>query len=649
MKKLLPILFAFVSVSAFSQVQELWTKSFDDAIVWQKVSALGHYVIGTSKGIMGVKPETGDVIWTKNELGPVSEEQVKQVGNSPLISVNIGTEIHMVDPFTGKTKFNSKAAGVESIRDQVVLYKANGILVSGRDAANKDILLMSSLNTGDVVWKIQEDYGRMITANEISAEELLIVTLFHNYKVNPQSGKVIWKNDVSEANKQMSSLGAIGGLMKTAVSNMAQDMEFEVEFYQKPDGRVFYIASEQEVQSSMSTSSSSGNPPPPSYETSYTAFSMDDGSRLWKEPLVVKGTIGPVYFDDQGMAILPDNGSSTKINLYDYNSQEGKWGKKGKGIKVKGGIYSYTKVGKGLILVSRNPSGKNYISYLDLESGLLTFDKPVKIDGNLVFSEVTPKGLLYATTEEVNILDQSQGTLLLPKSIPTRPSLTAQDKDVLYAFDVKANMIKSIEKSSGEVKTVSPEIEFDGKEDPNSLVLRESGLLLGASQNFALVDRSGSIVYQNYHEAPREAGIIRALRYAQAVRAAYIGAASYMGSAAYTAAAEDVKEDDPVAGAMAEGIGQAYGELGDAATDFAVESFKQAQARFKATKEGDDYVAIMTRPEKEVLLLKMNKDTGKTEGTIGLGKDKEPSYAMDGVTGYVFYRDESRVVKAYKF
>jgi hypothetical protein len=376
---------------------------------------------------------------------------------------------------------------------------------------------------------------------------------------------------------------------------------------------------------------------------------LNDGTRLWNAPLDLSGKIGPVYFDEKGIAVLPDDGMNTKVNLYDYKTQEGMWGKKGKGIKVKGGIYSYSQTKDGLILVSQNTSGKNYISFLSLSTLDLTFDKPVRVDGTMVYSENTPKGLLYATTEEINILDVTSGALLLDKAIRTSPSLMVQKENMVYAFDNKDNVLKSLDKSTGSVKTISTEVKFDGKETPSRVELRDKGILVSSSQNLALLGFDGKVIYQKYFEAPREPGIVRALQYAQAVRAAYIGAVSYTASAAFQSAGAQVKSQDAASGVVLEGVGKAYNELGNVATDFAKKSFQQANARFKATKEADNYAVVLTKKDKDNVLMKVDKDTGESGGIINLGKETAPDYAMDGVTGQVFYTTGGNSITAYQF
>ena len=68
-----------------------------------------------------------------------------------------------------------------------------------------------------------------------------------------------------------------------------------------------------------------------------------------------------------------------------------------------------------------------------------------------------------------------------------------------------------------------------------------------------------------------------------------------------------------------------------------VSAFKQANARYKATMSGRNFMFIMSKPDKNIELLKVSKSTGKVKGRIDLGKDKEPIYAVDDITGQVYY------------
>ena len=93
--KLTMVLLILALVSNAQNVPVTWKKDFTGAIKWQKVSALGHYLVGTSDALLYVDQDTGKIIWSKPEFKNLNEDDVSQVGNSPLISVNQGTTIDL--------------------------------------------------------------------------------------------------------------------------------------------------------------------------------------------------------------------------------------------------------------------------------------------------------------------------------------------------------------------------------------------------------------------------------------------------------------------------------------------------------------------------------------------------------------------------
>jgi hypothetical protein len=56
---------------------------------------------------------------------------------------------------------------------------------------------------------------------------------------------------------------------------------------------------------------------------------------------------------------------------------------------------------------------------------------------------------------------------------------------------------------------------------------------------------------------------------------------------------------------------------------------------------------IMSKQEKDIVLLKVSKTTGKVSGKINLGKDREPLYAVDDITGQVYYQTGEAALTSY--
>lgn len=634
-------LFAFIDPVS-SQVNESWKYNTKDEIIWQEVNSLGNLVVETKTALTGIDPENGKEIWSCGQFGGLPRDQVKTIDGSPLLSIYQGDAISIIEPFRGKTLFNSQMAGISAVDTTCFLYRNNGILLTGKKSGSKDpVMIMIDMNDGKINWKLEEKFGKIIAVEELSSSEILVVTLFNNYKINSATGNIIWKNTTSKDAGKLDKMGALGNALKAMAEGAAANMNFDLRLYMPDKADVIYLGSQTESQSTMGQTATT------TYNNSYYAYRVADGSQVWSEPLGMKGKIGQVALDPLGMIVLPDDGNRTLINMFDYETREGKWGKKLRGIPIKGGVYDYIGTGKGYVLVTRSGE-KNYLNFLDHSQGILTFEEPLKINGSVVGIIPVEKGILFITSEEINILDPATGKFVMPKSVSTRPELTARKDQLIYAFDLAEKKIVSIDMQSSAVKVISAApIVFEGKESPQSIELRDNGIFINSDQNVALVGYDGTQVYKNYYPAPREAGLKRALLYAQAVRAAYIGANSYYASAAFQSAAPKTK--DPVAGAVFQGVGEAYGQLGDAASDFAKASFRQANARLKATSQGRDFMIVLMQEDKAVLLAKINKNTGKIDGRMDLGKDRTPEYAVDDITGQIYLKSALNTVSSYKF
>ncbi|MBT8185317.1 MAG: PQQ-binding-like beta-propeller repeat protein [Eudoraea sp.] len=621
----------------FAQVEVKWNKELPTDIQWQEVTALGNLIVSSREELIGIDTETGEISWGSRAFGNLNRAAFEELPNSPFFTVTTNNSLHLIDQFSGREVFNSENVGLQDIDGYYLLYNSDGILVAGKSVTGDPLMVSVKMSDGSLSWSMNEEFGRIIAANELENQELLIVTLFNNYKLNANTGEILWKESNSKEAAQVEEMGAFGALLKKAAENMSQDMDIQLHFY-KPEGSdVFYLGSQQERQSGMTTSS--GNTTV-NYTNHYNAYSIHDGSLVWEEELQLNGALGQVSFLDQGILVLPDNGNRTKINLFDYQTRQGLWGKKGRGIAIKGGVYDYLDSGNGILLVSRT-ANNDFLNFLDPRAGAITFDKPVKVDGTVVGIVPLANSILYITTTSMNILDHHSGVLKWKKSIQTHPGLTAEHQGKIYAYDYKSGRVKVVDMDTEEIMDLSQvELSFQGKEAPKQLEIMEDGIFLHSDQNVAKFNFDGSLSYQEYYAAPRESGWKRALLYASSVRAAYIGAASYYISGSLAAAENDIRREDEAAGELVAQVGYAYGALGNAASSYAGSAFRQASARLKATKAGRDFMFIMSKREKDIVLLKVSKNTGKVEGEINLGKDREPIYALDDITGQVYYRQD---------
>ncbi|MDB4270781.1 PQQ-binding-like beta-propeller repeat protein [bacterium] len=644
LKKFILSALILFNLTIFAQSEETWTSTFDNEVNWQTVSALGNYVVQTNSGLFGIDNNSGEVIWSDITFGRLSENSFSELESSPFAKIETDKGFFILNLFDGTKVFNSFEHGIKNVKQHFVLYQSNSIIVAGKSVSGEDMALSIDIASGKVLWSKEGSFGKLVNLVELNKDELLGITLLKNVKINSRTGDVIWSIDNSSEAKQLSNMGAFGNLLKDVAEAATDGMEIKLVFKMHPSGNYFVIGSEQKNES-QSMSSSNGNTIV-SFTSVYRAYDVTNGELLWKDPIEVKGQLGLTAWINNDLLVLPQGKQNSRVNLFSTKDGTGLWGKKGKGISIKGGIYDYTPTENGmLVITTRNE--KHFLNYLDTKNGLFTFDKTIKVKGHVGYTLTTDLGILYATAEEMNIVNTSTGELLWDKDLKTHYKLVNQNRNHLYTYDYKAGSVISVNLDNGAIDmTGSEPVKFEENESPNTLELREKGILLSSDQNFAMYDYNGVLLFQKYYASPREEGWKRALLFAGTVYAGYVSAVSTMASGVLQEASAQQGLDTVEGQTFAE-LGAAYNEMGKSAGSAAGLAFNAANKRFKATKEARNYCMVLTKNENGIELLKINKDTGESEGSIPLGKNRKPNYAIDLVEGEVFLKHDSNGIKRF--
>ena len=642
--KSLSFILLFVAISLNAQLKETWSSSFDRQINWQVVTSLGNYIVQTDSGLFGIQNDTGDVIWHDPNFTDLSETNFAELDNSPFAKIETTHGLFFINMFNGSTVFNSYDNGIKKVQDHFVLYRSNTIVVSGKSEDKENIAVSVDIETGKVLWKSKEDFGKIVDIVELSDQELLGVTLFKNMRINSVTGEVIWSVANSKESQQLSTMGGMGNLLQKFAETAVDTEDIKLDFAIHPSLEYFVIGSE-EVNDNVMISSSSQNQTP-TYNSTYRAYSVKNGDLIWKKPVTVKGQLGHSTWIADNLLIMPFGTNNSKVNLIDIQTGQGLWGKKGKGISIKGGIYSYTPTENGMLVITTR-NDKNFLNYLDTQSGTFTFDKTIKVKGYVGYTLTTDKGILYATESEMNIVNTSTGDLLWEKDIKTHYNLVQQKDDHLYLFNNKTGSINALDLNSGQISmSGQTEIDFKEGEGPKQIEVRDSGIVLSSDQNFAMYDFDGDLTYQSYYKSPKEEGWKRALLYAGSIYAGYVSAVSGMASGVMSQASYQAGYQSAEGQTYAE-VGQAYNEMSKAAGGAASMAFGAANKRFKATKESRDYVMVLTKTDEGIELVKMNKDTGESETSIALGKNRKPNYAIDLIDGIVYLEVDKNHIKQF--
>jgi outer membrane protein assembly factor BamB len=628
--------FAACSIVSVKAAAPIWTCAVQGEVIWQRTAAVGYLVACTKTGLCGIDVDKGAIIWTDKEFADISEDGISEIAGTPFFVATQKKETAIIDGFTGITVFSAKAEGFTSISNRYPMYRCAGLLVVGKKGET-NAAVMTNMSDGKKRWELSgADY--VFSAFEIDANSVLVVTALNVIRLDAATGKETWRKPNSSQAASLEGMGALGGLLKNMANKMAEKQQpiNAMELHVKAESDAFFIAVE-----AKSIEESAGKKTE-TIKSSYSAFKLSDGSFLWPKGYSHNGKLGKLMLADEGVIIF----NKDKINLLGYNDGLPAWGKKGKGLELNHDVQKVFKTDRGIICVTDNA-----VNILDHKTGTFQFEKDVKVISDIADVRVLPCGLLLCSDEECAILDLTTKKQLWPKPIKTAPGLYAVKDNKLYVYSTKEKKVLWADVSVAPAALTplsSAEIEFQGKENPQKLEVRPNGILISSEQNLELLAQDGKSVFKAYFPAPRDPGIIRALNYANAVRAAYYGAAFGMASAQLTMDAEKSGKggDKSLEGAF----GQMYGQVSNAAMGAAGEAFKKASnGRYKATEQTQEHVFILTKTDKTCSLLQVSKNDGKVGETIDLGNDKKPVYSVDGVMGRLYYRPEPKKIVCYTF
>ena len=367
------------------------------------------------------------------------------------------------------------------------------------------------------------------------------------------------------------------------------------------------------------------------------------GTILWEKERKIKGKVSRFEILPQGLAVVSDvdnsgksglaklasSASESKIAFLNATDGSDLWEK---APKTKGYIQHFYILEDG-ILFGLFEGGINKISF----DGNPLFKKPLKTGENIHTMALTPKGMIYITDTDADIINLKTG-----ESIWSKPIKYKKAKSVASAYDKEhkrylistGEELVAIDENSGDISTLAT-YEFEGKESPSKVIMRKDGILLSSEQNMMMLGFDGKKKFHEFYKAPGKSA-------AGAIFAGVMGVVSVAMSAATAAEAQQNRNSL--------GSYTSYGEsLMDSSGDFAAAasaSFAEIGKRFKATAATLNYQFILTKLDNGIGLVKVSKDTGKVEKEIVI-EDKKPEYEVDEIGGFLYYQSNDKTIQAF--
>ena len=593
---------SFSKLSAQKAQAPNFTYNFDGKIDFMKLTDSGVLVVANGDGFAGIKPGQDKLHFSFSDYGKVKQEELEFIPLSPYVVVSQGgiltSKKSVFDFVAGKKLFATEDNGWKMTYTCNILLPQNKLIVSGqRKAAEKYAMGVAvyDLVTGKEEKLFILKGATVITGKPLMVGSGLIVptskSLMH---IDTKSGSITWEAKVDNIT------------WMTADGTGKEIYAFEEKL--GGDTKIHKISS--------------------------------SGQILWKDEQKVKGKVSNFQILPQGLAVVSDvadTGSNSvfaaaaesKIGFMSASDGEDLWDK---APKTKGYVQHFYVMDDGILFGIRE-GGINKISF----DGKTLFKKPLKTGENIHTMALTPKGMIYITDTDADIINLSTGESIWSKPIKYKKAKsvcsTYDSNNKRYLISTGEEMV-AIDENSGTISNLSS-YKFEEKETPTSLQVRDGGLLLTSDQNVMMLNFDGSKKFHEYYRSPGKS----------AFGAIMAGALAVTSMAVATSAAYE-------AGMNKNAIGQ-YNDRGrqakivqDGFSDIASASFTEMNKRFKASAATENAQFILTKLDDGVGVVKIDKDSGAKQKEIVL-KDKKPEYVVDEIAGILYYRANDKSIYGY--
>lgn len=574
-------------------------------ITMMKLTDAGVLVVANGDGLVGIKPGQSKPHFNFQDYGKVKPEELEFIPMSPYVVVSQGglmtAKKSVIDFVSGKKLFSTEENGWKMSMTCHVFLPQNKLVVSGQRSskekyANKIGVYDLATGKEEALFEMK-GYALVTGKPHLKNNNLYVPTSKELVCINMSNGNTNWTTQVDD--------------VKWLTSNENGTEIYAFEGTNGGSTKIYKITGQGQV--------------------------------VWKDPAKVKGNVSNFEIIPKGLAVVSDVDNSGKSGLAKLASAASEsriaflsaangqdlWDK---APKTNGYVQHFYVMDDG-ILFGIQEGGINKISF----EGTPLFKKPLKTGANIHTMALTPKGMIYITDSDANIIDLKSGESVWSKPISYKKAKgvcsTYDEKNKRFLISTGEEML-AINENTGDISTLAT-YKFEEKEVPTSLSMRNGGILLTSDQNIMMLNMDGSKKFHEYYKSPGKSAFGSILMGAIAVSSMVVASAS---------AFEAGKNRNSLGQYNSHGYQAKLAQ--DAFSDIASISFQEMNKRFRATAATENSQFILSKLDDGVGLVKINKDSGKKDKEIIL-KDKKPEYEVDEWGGYLYYKSNDRTIVAY--
>ncbi len=144
-----------------------WETKLDDKISWSQVTYFGTLLIGSNTSLASYNPETGELMWKRDDLNKIAPFDVREVRGLPIIILGLDrvlggmkTQLESINMATGETLWktdtiNGQPLGVYTIPEKnLALLVINEYMNSSKEGESNGVYVRAyNAQTGEMTWK----------------------------------------------------------------------------------------------------------------------------------------------------------------------------------------------------------------------------------------------------------------------------------------------------------------------------------------------------------------------------------------------------------------------------------------------------------------------------------------------------------------
>lgn len=614
MRSLLLLLLCLGTATSLVAQTELWSSEAGVAlnrINWIEQANDGTIITAGESGMAGVNHQTGETVWTLEDVNGADRNTFFNVEGMPLfyvetspLSVTAISRGFIINAGTGEVLYDTREDKLR-VKTYTFVPETSSLIFEAMKGGNERYVINFSLIDQAVKWvtPVGENKGLASKFKDIAGKGSFVTQgpLF-----TPQGTVIFGIKD-----------------MIYALDTETGDIKWEQETDKKIKALVYSSANNSLYLGIRK-------------EKKLTVLEPNSGKDITPGKLKLKGTMLDVLEDAAGNLVLVE---TEGFNLIDPATNEFKWKKS---YKIEA-LDEVIPTKDGYLAIGKEEKGSE-VHLVDPEGDKI-WDSKVK--GYAYFATQTPKGVMYISTERSNILNYSDGKDVWDKDVKfkTLPAVAIDDETgKVFLFENKKAYTFNFE--SGTIELIGEDLEL---EKVNRKVFLEAEAVKGGyfvydDQHVNLIGRDGKLKYTTFYSPMVSVDL---LSIAGSVANLAGLPAGVTGSIRNLQTLNEMDKTRRQTGATATTkVSEGTIQINNGPVQ---ELYSISSTRFTNSQQTKDHKFLTTRDDETGLksLFMIDKSSGEVIKKIEL-VEKNPGYVIDVVDNVIFLTEKDQLIRAYK-